>query len=245
MLKPHKIIETAQSLEDRIKARFPGSGLSRISRDLLSLARQTSKRIDRVERPHWGLRLLLIAIVCCFVLLLGYLILQGSALKGSNELAEVLQGLDAMVNLTVLLGGAAFFISTIEARWKRGRALKGLHELRSIVHIIDMHQLAKDPSSDRPPMVGDGASGKRQMDQFELTRYLDYCSEMLSITAKCAALYAERLNDAVVVDTVGDIERLTSELSSKIWQKITMVRSLGDRDFPGPVSSYIPKAQSS
>jgi hypothetical protein len=94
-------------------------------------------------------------------------------------------------------------------------------------------------------MVSDGSGGERQMNQFELTRYLDYCSEMLSITAKCAALYAERLNDAVVVDTVGDIERLTSELSSKIWQKITMVRSLGDRDFPGPVSSYIPKAQSS
>lgn len=245
MLKPDKIIGTAQLLMERVDKRFPKSGLSRVSSDLISLARQTSKRIDRVERPHWGMRLLLIAIVCCFVLLLGYLILQASALKGSNELAEVLQGLDAMVNLTVLLGGAAFFISTIETRWKRGRALKGLHELRSIVHIIDMHQLAKDPSSDRPPMVSDGSGGERQMNQFELTRYLDYCSEMLSLTAKCAALYAERLNDAVVVDTVGDIERLTSELSSKIWQKITMVQSSGDRDFPGPVSGYMPKALSS
>jgi hypothetical protein len=75
-------------------------------------------------------------------------------------------------------------------------------------------------------------------------RYLDYCSEMLSLTAKCAALYAESLSDAVVVDTVGDIERLTSELSSKIWQKITMVQSLEDRDVPGPVIAYSPKAQS-
>ena len=66
MLKPAKIVQTAQSLENRINARFPGSGLFRVSGDLLSLARQTSKRIDRVERPHWGLRLLLIAIVCCF-----------------------------------------------------------------------------------------------------------------------------------------------------------------------------------
>jgi hypothetical protein len=75
-------------------------------------------------------------------------------------------------------------------------------------------------------------------------RYLDYCSEMLSLTAKCAALYAERLSDSVVVDTVGDIERLTSDLSSKIWQKITMVQTLEDRDIPGPVSGYIPKVQS-
>jgi hypothetical protein len=61
-------------------------------------------------------------------------------------------------------------------------------------------------------------------------RYLDYCSEMLSLTAKCAALYAERLSDSVVVDTVGDIERLTSDLSSKIWQKITIIETLDGRD---------------
>jgi hypothetical protein len=72
------------------------------------------------------------------------------------------------------------------------------------------------------------------MKPFELVRYLDYCSEMLSLAAKLAALYAEKLNDPVVVDTVGDIERLTSELSGKIWQKITIVQSLEGRDIPLP-----------
>ena len=71
-------------------------------------------------------------------------------------------------------------------------------------------------------------------------RYLDYCSEMLSLSAKLAALYAEKLSDAIVVDTVGDIERLTSSLSAKIWQKITMVQTLGGRDMPLPKLSKSP-----
>ena len=62
------------------------------------------------------------------------------------------------------------------------------------------------------------------MTPFELTRYLDYCSEMLSLTAKLAALYAQSSSDAVVIDAVSDLTTLTTNLSSKIWQKITLVQ---------------------
>jgi len=37
------------------------------------------------------------------------------------------------------------FLTTLESRVKRARALAMIHELRSIAHIIDMHQLTKDP----------------------------------------------------------------------------------------------------
>jgi hypothetical protein len=237
-----KIIATLDKLGDRIKERFPNSGLSHVCDDLVSLARQTSQRIEQVSRPNWSLRFLLVLLLVSTVTALGLLISQGTALKGTDEWAEALQGLDALVNLTVLLGGAAFFISTLETRWKRARTLNALHELRSIIHVIDMHQLTKDPSTLAAARTS--SSPDRPLKPFELMRYLDYCSEMLSLTAKCAALYAERLSDSVVVDTVGDIERLTSDLSSKIWQKITMVQTLEDRDIPGPVSGYIPKVQS-
>ena len=70
------------------------------------------------------------------------------------------------------------------------------------------------------------------MSSFELTRYLDYCSEMLSLTSKLAALYAQNLPDPVVIDAVNEIESLTTNLSQKIWQKITLVSaSLGRGDF--------------
>ena len=54
-------------------------------------------------------------------------------------------------------------------------------------------------------------------------RYLDYCSELLSVASKVAALYAQSLPDAVVTDAVSDLERLTTHLSQKIWQKIAML----------------------
>ena len=46
---------------------------------------------------------------------------------------------------------------------------------------------------------------------------------MLSITGKLAALFAQSVNDAVVIEAVNDIEGLGSNLSRKIWQKITMI----------------------
>ena len=59
----------------------------------------------------------------------------------------------------------------------------------------------------------------------DLARYLDYCSEMLSITGKLAALFAQSVNDEVVVSAVNDVEDLGSNLSRKIWQKITMIEN--------------------
>ncbi|SFV25709.1 hypothetical protein [Hyphomicrobium facile] len=237
-LDADKIVDTLETLGHRIADRFPNSGLSSVCADLISVARQTSERIVYVSRPNWTLRSLLIVLVVSTLTVLAYLAAQATTLKGTDEWSEVLQGIDALFNLTVLLGGGAFFISTLETRWKRSRALAALHELRSIVHVVDMHQLTKDPSSDRAATVSTSGP-QRELSHFELMRYLDYCSEMLSLTAKCAALYAERLSDAVVVDTVGDIERLTSELSSKIWQKITIVQSLEGRETPLPSAGQL------
>ena len=237
-LEPIKIIETIEALARRISERFPGSGLWNVCSDLVQLSRQTSNRIEYVTRPHWGMRLGLAAVQ--LATLIGLALLGGFAmtLRASDELSDVLQGFDAAISLAIFVGGAAFFVWTFEARWKRDRALRALHELRSIVHVVDMHQLTKDPS-----MLGGArvsSSPERTMTPFELMRYLEYCSEMLSLTAKLAALYAEKISDPVVVDTVGDIERLTSNLSSKIWQKISMVQTLEGRDMPHPVSVIPP-----
>ena len=231
-LDPTKIVDTLEKLELRIASRFPESGLSRVCGGLIDIAKQTSQRIDYVSRPNWVLRLLLIAIASAALLILIYLASQVALMKGTDQWSDTVQGLGALFNLLVLLGGGAFFVSTLETRWKRARALTALHELRSIVHVIDMHQLTKDPSA--MGAIKTPTSPDRNLMPIELVRYLDYCSEMLSLTAKCSALYAERLSDSVVVDTVGDLERLTSELSNKIWQKITIIETLYGRDVPLP-----------
>ena len=66
--------------------------------------------------------------------------------------------------------------------------MRALHERRSIAPVIDMHQLTKDPEHLLAPTMGTASSPKREMTRFGLARYLDCCSEMLSIASKVAAL---------------------------------------------------------
>ena len=61
------------------------------------------------------------------------------------------------------------------------------------------------------------------MTPFELSRYLDYSSEMLSLLSKTAALYVQHFNDPVTLSAVNDVEELTTGLSRKIWQKIMIL----------------------
>ena len=83
-----------------------------------------------------------------------------------------------------------------------------------------MHQLTKDPSAVVSIAGNTPSSPARTLSRFELARYLDYCSEMLSLTSKVAVLYAQGFPDPTVTDAVSDIERIAAGLSQKIWQKI-------------------------
>ena len=58
-------------------------------------------------------------------------------------------------------GIAAFFFLTLETRLKRQRALKAIRELRSLAHIIDMHQLTKDPERIAEPMTDTARLARR------------------------------------------------------------------------------------
>ena len=97
-----------------------------------------------------------------------------------------------------------------------------------------MHQLTKDPEPflTRSSTV---SSPQRVFTRFELARYLDYCSELLSLTSKLAALHVQCLNDPVVLNAVNDVEILAANLSGKIWQKIMILDIAMPRE--SPVSS--------
>ena len=71
------------------------------------------------------------------------------------------------------------------------------------------------------------SSPTRTLSRFELSRYLDYCSEMLSLTSKVAVLYAQSFPDTEVTDAVSDVERIAAGLSQKVWQKIMILQSAG------------------
>jgi hypothetical protein len=224
-LDSDKIISTLETLEQRISERFAGAGLARVAGELTGIAREANARCRALARPSYGLRLLSAIAILCGLAGLGLVARYVANLQVNVELFGLMQGIEATSNLLVLVGAAVLFLVTLEKRTKRSTALRHLHELRSIVHVVDMHQLTKDPSI----MLGQGAptaaSQQRPMTPFELTRYLDYCSELLSLSAKIAALYAQSSTDPEVIEVVNDIERLTTNLSSKIWQKITLVEA--------------------
>ena len=132
----------------------------------------------------------------------------------------------------VFIGAAFGFFVSWENRIKRKRALAAIHELRAMAHIVDMHQLTKDPESCFGPGLSSASAPKRLMTPFDLNRYLDYASEALALISKIAALYAQGFQDTVLLDAVDDVEELTSGFSRKIWQKITILEQLG-RSAPG------------
>jgi len=216
-LDPAKLLQTLEILQQRIDARFPGAGLSRLSQDLRTTALAATQAAHRLAQPNWPMRIGVGAVI-----VLGFAA-QIAAFKllrieNAENNIGILGNLEAAVNLLILFGGAVWFLLTLEERTKRRRALDELHQLRSIAHVIDMHQLTKDPAAllqERAP--------PRRMTKFELTRYLDYCSEMLALIGKLAALYADRVRDPVVIDAVTEIENLTTSLARKIWQKISVI----------------------
>ncbi len=226
-LNPDKIVATIETLEKRIDERFPGAGLGRVCGKLAQIARENRERVSRIAKPHLGIRLASGSILLAGFALIAYVASIVLKLKSdSADLFGVMQGIEASVNLMIVMGAAVFSLFSLETRWKRRQALDDLHELGSIVHVIDMHQLTKDPNTNSTLTPPTPSSPERRLSAAELVRYLDYCSEMLSLTAKVAALYAQHSNDALVIEATSDFERLTSNLAQKIWQKITIVQAM-------------------
>jgi hypothetical protein len=88
-----------------------------------------------------------------------------------------------------------------------------------------MHQLTKDPDKVLHPRNDTPSSPTREYSQPLIARYLDYCSELLSLISKVAALYAQTFDDPVVLAAVDEVEGLTTGLSGKIWQKIMILEA--------------------
>jgi hypothetical protein len=219
------IAETVIRLHRRIEDRFPGSGLGRVAAELVQLAEQNGAVLHQLTRPFWWLRGLIALAVTCLVgiALLAFVQLLPFLRRGVGSIAEALQSVEAATNEIILLSLALLFLISLETRIKRRTALRMLHRLRSIAHVVDMHQLTKDPDQAVRATPPTPASPERTLTQAQLGRYLDYCSELLALVAKLAAVLAQHQQDPVVLAAVNDIEALTSSLSRKIWQKITIL----------------------
>jgi hypothetical protein len=217
-----QIVKTSSTLQRRIEERFEGSGLSRVAQELRQVAEEAAALSDWLDRPIWWVR---IAVGTGIGLLFAVIVFTLVEMRVGNigTLSELVPFLEALVNDVVFIAVGVYFLAGVEVRLKRKRAQQALHVLRSLAHIVDMHQLTKDPEK----FVCDGpataSSPSTTMTAFELTRYLDYCSEILSILSKVAAVYVQHFEDSVTVAAASDVETLTGGLTQKIWQKIMIL----------------------
>lgn len=224
-LNPASILATIDKLENRIAERFPDSGLLQVCKEFRHLAGQSEQLALRLRPPIWPVRIASIAagMLLIFVAIGAVNVLAENFTFNTDNIGELLQATEAGINELIFLGLAFFFLVSVETRIKRHYALQALHRLRSIAHVVDMHQLTKDPAYMLAGFRDTASSPKRSLSRYELMRYLDYCAEMLALDSKIAALFAQNMDDPVVLNAVNDLESLTQGLAGKIWQKIMIL----------------------
>lgn len=223
-LVPGRIVETAEHLHRRVNERFPNSGLGKVAAELVAVTREAGAMPQWLAKPNRWLRA---AVIGCVALLIavpaGVFFSVDWRVAFFSSLSDFFQGLESAINDVVFVGIAIYFLVRWEDRLKRSRVLKGLHQLRSMAHIIDMHQLTKDPEQYTGCVVLTASSPVRDLTPYQLTRYLNYCTEMLAIISKVGAVYVQQFDDPAALSAVNELENLSTGLSRKIWQKIMIL----------------------
>jgi len=218
-LDQSNIVTTIERLKSRISERFPNSGLSNVADELLRVSREVLDTVAYLGAPNYAVR---IPVTIGIILILSAGV-AAMVLTSQSDKHATWETINSGISNIVFVGIAINFLLSIETRIKRRRALAIIHQLRSVAHVVDMHQLTKDPDQIFSAMPDTASSPQRTMTPEQLGRYLDYCSEMLSITSKLAALLVQRFSDSLILDAVNDIETLATGLSGKIWQKIRLI----------------------
>jgi len=220
-----EIDRTLDRLHNRISERFPESGLRKVCEELIGVGNETKECVEFLKSPHWLVRSVVGAAIAGMIVIIVVMVIKTMQLPTHIEgQAEVVQVIDATASSAVFFGLAITFLLRFEPWLKRRRSLVVAHQLRSLAHVIDMHQLTKDPERLLSPETPDTTTSPERIASPQLLgRYLDYCSELLSVTSKLSALLVQYFNDPVLLGAVDEIETLTTGLSGKIWQKIQLL----------------------
>ena len=189
---------------------------------MIAVASEVADCAEYLNSPNWPIRVLAALLIAGMVVVL-YLASPPLDLPTGAHKFSGVQSIAAVLNIVAVVGVAVLFLLRLETNLKRRRAHGVIHQLRSLAHVVDMHQLAKDPAGRRAPEPEIAVSPKGAMSPSSLGRYLDYCTDLLSLTGKLSALLVQRFKDDAVLGEVNEIEALTSALSGRIWQKIQLL----------------------
>jgi hypothetical protein len=223
-----QIVETIALLQRRVEERFPGAGLARVVAELKLVGEESVALNAWTRRANLPIRVLSWILAVCIVVLIVAVFMR-MRLPDLRDMVNFTQFLEAALSAVAFIGASIYFLITYEVRVKRARILRVMHVLRSMAHIVDMHQLTKDPDRYLLKATFTQSSPKRTMTMFELGRYLDYCCDALALVSKVAALHVQGFDDEVVLKAIDEIEDLTGGLSAKIAQKITVLNDISGR----------------
>ena len=228
--------ETIVRLSERVGARFPKRNLAGIAAELITVMDETTANIERQRRRMVWARRISVGVIAALVIavVVAVVLLVHGAQAGIGGASASPSFFESLINDLVFAAIAIYFTWAWPSRIFRSSTLDALHQLRSIAHVIDMHQLTKDPERLRPGFVMTKASIAENLNAQQLSYYLDYCSELLSCVSKIGALYGEHTTDATVLDTIEGIETLTTGMSRKIWQKIALLPQNRGQAVPNP-----------
>lgn len=223
-LKHEAVRDSTRALQQRIRSRFPDRGLWEVCGELAALVDEVgseggiSRRRIRFARFVSRLAVVLIVVFVALTIMLA----AADIWADPEALSPIdfLPLLETVINNAVFAGLAVFFLIAVPERMERARVMRLLHRLRSLAHVIDMHQLTKVPERLER---GSRADGGLDLSREQLRHYLDYCTEMLSLVGKTAALFAEDTTDGEIIDGVEGLETLTSDMARKVWQKIAVL----------------------
>jgi len=227
-LEADAVLDTARRLQQRILARFPTRNLGKVADQLVVVstdleqvaARKPAIRALRVV----SLALIGILVVIAAVSLVAVIV---ELIENPADAINLMSTMSNVISNLVYAGLAVIFLWVLPSHLERSRLLGELHRLRSLAHVIDMHQLTKDPERFADAYHPTPHSVNVGLTAIDMATYLDYCSELLSLVAKTAAVYAERSTDPAVLATISDIENLTSGMARKIWQKLSLLPGIG------------------
>lgn len=238
-LHADRIVLTAAQLANRIAERFPQAGLKLVADEVTVVAQEAIQTCQRIRRPLYSVR---ITVMLLTAGLLSMLIAFGMQVTWqiAFELEHFVTTLEASLGAVFFIGAIAAFLMSLERRAKRERLMKAMRELRALAHIVDMHQLTKDPESIHRHQPTK-SSPQRTLTTFLMGRYLDYCSELLSLINKIGAIYVQEFPDAVALDAVEQLASLTNGLSRNIWQKIMILdRAVEQQEAALPATEHPP-----
>jgi hypothetical protein len=214
-LRDDKLLETAEGVQRRILMTFPGSGLSEVAGEVVNLLRQSLVVAERIRRPNLWLRAGLILLPLLLVLVFWFTFRTE---VGGHIWDRVFKAVTANQVAVAWVIAVFVFLITLEVRLKRHRTIKAVHELRAMAHLIDMHQLAKDPG-----LLACEEASEKTLTPETMGRYLHYCTELLALVSKIGHMYVQGFADVGAMTAVDHCESLSSGLSQKIWQKIMIL----------------------